>query len=89
MLEEHHTVKQLPALVRRSLLPVENIRPAGEAKHVFTHQIWQMKLYTMETNAPGPAGWRFVPIAALDSLAIPTAVKVAKTLALQMERKCP
>lgn len=78
MLEEHHTVKQLPALVKRRLLPVENILPAGEAKHVFTHQIWQMKLYTMKTNAPAPAGWRFVPIAELDSLAIPTAVKAAK-----------
>lgn len=89
MLEEHHTVKQLPALVKRRLLPVGNILPAGEAKHVFTHQIWQMKLYTMETNAPAPAGWRFVPIAELDSLAIPTAVKAAKTLALQMERTCP
>lgn len=89
MLEEHHTVKQLSALVKRRLLPVGNILPAGEAKHVFTHQIWQMKLYTMETNAPAPAGWRFVPIAELDSLAIPTAVKAAKTLALQMERTCP
>lgn len=89
MLEEHHTAKQLPALVKRRLLPVENLQPAGEAKHVFTHQIWQMKLYTMETNAPAPAGWHFVPIAELDSLAIPTAVKAGKSLALQMERTCP
>ena len=78
VLEDHHTLKQLPALIKRRLLPVEDIQPAGEARHVFTHQIWQMKLYTMRTSAPAPAGWRFIPAAELDTLAIPTAVRAAK-----------
>lgn len=80
MLEEHHTPKQLPALIRRRLLPVEGIQPAGQARHVFTHQIWQMKLYTMRTAAAAPPGWRFVPLGELDSLAMPTAVKAARNL---------
>lgn len=82
MLEEHHTAKQLPALIKRRLLPVENIQPAGEAKHVFTHQIWQMKLYTMRTSSPAPTGWHFIPLARLDTLAMPTAVKAARALCL-------
>lgn len=79
MVEDHHTVKQLPALVKRKIgLPVTDLQPAGEAKHIFTHQVWQMKLYTMQTTAEAPAGWRFVTMEEMQQLTIPTAVKKAK-----------
>ncbi|MBQ8313719.1 MAG: A/G-specific adenine glycosylase [Oscillospiraceae bacterium] len=78
MVEEHHTAKQLPALVKRKIgLPVTDIQPAGEAKHIFTHQVWQMKLYIMQTTAEAPAGWRFVTGAEMEKLTIPTAVRKA------------
>lgn len=84
MIEEHHTAKQLPALVKRRIgLPVADIQPAGEAKHVFTHQVWQMKIYTMSTTAEAPDGWRFVTLEEMQALTIPTAVKKAKEIVLR------
>ena len=78
LLEGHHTPKQLPGLVKRSMgLAVEQVYSAGEAKHIFTHQVWQMKLYTMQTEAEAPAGWRFVSREEMQALTIPTAVKKA------------
>ena len=83
MIEEHHTLKQLPPLVKRKIsLPVTDIQAAGEAKHIFTHQVWQMKIYTMQTTAEAPAGWRFVTLEEMQQLTIPTAVRKAKEIVL-------
>ena len=83
MIEEHHTLKQLPPLVKRKIsLPVTDIQEAGEAKHIFTHQVWQMKIYTMQTTAEAPAGWRFVTLEEMQQLTIPTAVRKAKEIVL-------
>ena len=79
MIESWHTAKQLPAAVkRRTGLAVTGIEAAGEARHVFTHQVWKMKIYAMRTEATeAPEGWRFVTREEMDALALPTAVKKA------------
>lgn len=79
MLDGWHTMKQLPAAVKRKTgLTVTDARAAGEARHVFTHQVWRMRLYTMTTEAAeAPEGWRFVTLGEMDALALPTAVKRA------------
>ena len=80
MAEGKHTLKQIPAAAKKlTKLSVSQANPAGEAKHVFTHQIWQMQLFIMHAaeDAQVPAGYRFIPVAELDTLAIPTAVKAA------------
>ena len=80
MLEGSYPLRQLPGAVKKQTkLAVTEVQYAGEAKHVFTHQIWQMKLYTMHVpeDAAAPAGCRFIPVAEMDKLAIPTAVKAA------------
>ena len=80
MAEGKHTLRQLPGAVKKlTKLPVTDVQTAGEARHVFTHQIWQMQLWVMSApeNAEAPAGYRFVPIGEMGSLAIPTAVKAA------------
>lgn len=80
MVEGSPTLRQLPSAVKRlTKLAVTNVQSAGEAKHVFTHQVWQMQLYTMSApkDAEAPAGYRFVSPLEMDSLAIPTAVKAA------------
>lgn len=80
MLEGTTALRQLPGAVKRlTKLMVGSVRSAGEAKHVFTHQIWQMKLYTMDADihADAPAGYHFIPVEEMDELAIPTAVKAA------------
>ena len=86
MVEDHHTVKQLAPLVKKRIgVPVTDIQTAGEAKHIFTHQVWQMKLYIMHTTAEAPAGWRFVTMEEMQQLTIPTAVKKAKEVVLNYE----
>lgn len=80
MLGGSYPLRQLPGAVKKlTKLAVTEVQSAGEAKHVFTHQIWQMKLYTMHVpeDAAAPAGYRFIPVAEMDGLAIPTAVKAA------------
>lgn len=80
MVDDKPTLRQLPAAVRKlTKLSVANVQPAGEAKHVFTHQVWQMQLYTMSVpeNALAPAGYSFIPAEEMVDLAIPTAVKAA------------
>ena len=86
MLEGWHDVKQLPAAVKRLMkLPVCDIRPEGEARHVFTHQVWNMRLYVMRTDAENtPAGWRFVTAEEMEALAIPSAMRAAAALAKQI-----
>lgn len=80
MIEGKTTLRQLPSAVRKlTKLTVTGVASAGEAKHVFTHQVWQMQLYTMSVpeDAQAPAGYRFVPVEEMGDLAIPTAVKAA------------
>ncbi len=80
MVEGKLTLRQLPGAVRKlTKLTVSDIQSAGDARHVFTHQVWQMQLYTMHApeDAAAPAGYRFIPVADMASLAIPTAVKAA------------
>ena len=80
LLEEHREPAQLPGLIRRSLgLTTGPAEPMGEARHIFTHQVWRMKLYALyapEDAAP-PAGWRWITLQDMDALTIPTAVRVA------------
>ena len=79
LLDGWHTMKQLPAAVKRKTgLTVTDVAAAGEARHVFTHQIWRMKLYTMTADAQeAPENGRFVTRQEMDALALPTAVKRA------------
>lgn len=80
MAEGTFAVKQAATAARKlTRLSVGAAEDAGSAKHVFTHQIWQMQLFIMDVpaGAEAPAGYSFVPVADMDQLAIPTAVKAA------------
>ncbi len=74
-----HAAKSAWRSLSRSIgILAVNIHPAGEAKHVFTHQVWQMKLYRLETaDAIAPAGYRYVNLTEMDELTIPTAMRTA------------
>lgn len=88
MLEGTPACRQLPKEVKRlTHLSVRSVEDAGQAKHVFTHQIWQMQLFTMRTDevAEALAGYAFVPVDELSALAIPSAMKAA-VQAVQIER---
>lgn len=84
LLEEGYPPEKLPAAVESKLgLHTGRATFAGEARHIFTHQVWYMKIYVLEA-APGtaaPAGWQFVSADEMTRLALPTAVRVATRLA--------
>lgn len=66
----------------RMHMDVRYVRALGEAKHVFTHQVWRMKLYQMEADSEeAPKGFRYVTQEEMGELTIPTAMKKAKKLA--------
>lgn len=51
----------------------------GEARHVFTHLIWEMTLLRFEAASDAcPEGWRWVDRAELAALPLPTAMKAAR-----------
>ncbi len=80
MAEGKHTLRQAQSEAKKlTRLPVTDAQSAGDAKHVFTHQIWQMQLCTLSvpTDTQAPAGYRFVSAAQMEQLAIPAAVKAA------------
>lgn len=80
MVEGTPTQRQLPDAVKRLMkLPVTQLHEAGEARHVFTHQIWQMRLFTMSAprEAEPMTGYRFIPVDEMDALTIPTAMQAA------------
>lgn len=79
MLEGRHPLRQVPAQVKRlTKLGVVGVQEAGEARHVFTHRVWEMRLLTMQTKeTQAPDGWRFVTLGEMDALAVPAAVRAA------------
>ncbi|MBR1607585.1 MAG: A/G-specific adenine glycosylase [Clostridia bacterium] len=54
----------------------------GEARHVFTHRVWNMRLYHFEAAQPLPLrDYTWVSAEALGDLPLPTAMKAAKKAA--------
>ena len=91
MVEGKQTLRQLSTAVKKlTRLTVKDVQAAGTAKHVFTHQIWQMQLYTMTVpaDAAAPSGYAFIPVLEMDALAIPTAVKAAVKAVRDYARDC-
>jgi len=87
MSEGHRTEKELLTAVRKLVRAVpESLCGKGEAKHVFTHQVWNMRL--LEVRIPDgvqePNGMRFVTYEEMEALAIPTAMKAAHLLAKEL-----
>ena len=60
-------------------LKPSSLRSAGHARHVFTHRVWEMELFTASVSpeASAPPGYVFVPPDEFSSLALPTAVRAA------------
>ena len=52
---------------------------SGSARHVFTHQIWQMRICetSAETSVSAPAGFTFIPLDQVKDLPIPVAMNAA------------
>lgn len=89
MAEGHGTAAALTKAMGKKLgMTLSYDKPLGDAKHVFTHQVWQMKLHLLHTEeATAPAGYAFVTAEDMNALAIPTAVAKAKKAAKEALRR--
>lgn len=80
MIEGEFTPEALKNQIRKKLrLSVGDPVDAGSARHVFTHRIWQMRIYETdaEATASAPAGYEFVPIEEIGDLPVPAAMNAA------------
>ena len=85
LLEGEKTPAQLVKALKRSLgLSCTYIRPLGPARHVFTHQVWEMRLHLLHASGTAPAGYQFATTNEINALPIPTAMRRPKALALEI-----
>ena len=60
-------------------MQANRIIPLGEARHVFTHRIWNMQLYRVDLPAmPGRTAGQWADAQTLTGLPLPTAMKAAR-----------
>lgn len=60
---------------------------AGESRHVFTHRIWNMKMFTCSIESVPdslPEGWRWVSPEQMEQITIPTAMRGPRQMAQQL-----
>ena len=72
--------EQEPAEILRALgLPPDSACGyAGDARHVFTHRVWEMRLWTIHVDhVPDALAPHFYTLAQLDALPVPTAMRAA------------
>lgn len=85
LLEGEKTPAQLVKALRRSLgLSCTYIRSLGTARHVFSHQVWEMRLHLLHGSGTAPAGHLFATTNEINALPIPTAMRRSKALALEI-----
>ena len=66
-------------------MQANRIIPLGEARHVFTHRIWNMKLYRVDLPAmPGRTAGQWADAQTLTGLPLPTAMKAARRAAMDI-----
>ena len=80
MVEGELSPEELNLHIRKKLhlsagLPAES----GSARHVFTHQVWQMRIFETDAEASvsAPEGYEFIPVSKLGELPLPVAMNAA------------
>lgn len=62
-------------------LHIHDVHPMGEARHVFTHQVWEMRLYLCHASGEAPRGYSFLSLTDMEAVTIPTAMRAAVKIA--------
>lgn len=66
-------------------MQANRIIPLGEARHVFTHRIWNMQLYRVDLSTmPGRTAGQWADAQTLTGLPLPTAMKAARRAAMDI-----
>ena len=84
LLEGNRTERQMTEAIRRKFgISVKQAILAGEAKHVFTHQIWKMNLFlvTAPETVTAPEGYVWTPLEKMKELALPSAMRIPRKMA--------
>jgi len=76
LIEEEKQPDRVEALLGEAGFRCRFIADLGEAKHVFTHRVWNMRILHFELDEV-PAGVQMVSLTELEQLPFPTAVKAA------------
>lgn len=75
--------KEVERELRKLGIIAKYVERMGEARHVFTHLIWEMTVYRFEAaTMDSPEGWLWVDAEGLGKLPLPTAMKAARAWAL-------
>lgn len=80
MFEGEYTPEDLrPQIMKKLRLDAALPVFTASARHVFTHQVWEMRIYETgaEASASAPAGYVFVPLGSLKDLPLPAAMNAA------------
>ncbi len=86
MIEGEPTPETLQTLIRKSLdLSAGPLVDSGTARHVFTHQVWHMRIWKTdaEASASAPAGYEFIPLEQLKNLPLPVAMSAAVSVLMR------
>ncbi len=84
MVEGRRDAKTLHASLKEMTgLDVSGLQSVGEARHIFTHQVWQMRIWrcTAAPEAVFTDPWRAVNREELEALALPSAMRVPRKMA--------
>ena len=68
-------------------LKIKSMEPAGEARHVFTHIVWEMLGFAARVEGEGPEEWRWVDRETLfKEFALPSALRVYRDYLKKQEQ---
>lgn len=81
LFEEFHSIDDVIEYYRASKKAVSSVRYLGEARHIFTHRVWNMRIYSCVVPSSEIADGKWVSIDEMEQLPIPTAMRVAKSMA--------
>ncbi len=67
------------AVLKKMWLACSGAKDSGNARHVFTHQVWEMNLVSLSAgeDVPAPEGYDWIPLSVLRDLALPSAMNAA------------
>lgn len=79
------TAEETEAYIKEKLhLDCRIVREEGEARHVFTHRIWEMRLFSADVSRKNVDACRWADADEMEELPIPTAMKAAKKRAREL-----
>ena len=76
LIEEETRPEQVQQLLGENGFACRLVQTLGEAKHVFTHRVWNMSILHFELESL-PENGQMVKLEELDQLPFPTALKAA------------